>query len=409
MKISRRLALAGGAALLMPHIGRAQSGPTLRLGFLSDMSGPFRDLSGPGSLVAAKQAVADFIAAGGNLKVEFVQADHQHKPDVGAAIARQWYDRDGVDVIFEVNNSAIAFAVSDLTRERDKVFLITGASSVDLTGPRCSPNSIHWTYDTWMLSNAVGSAIVRNGGDSWYFITADYAFGHALQRDTSAVVERTGGRVLGAARYPFPSTSDFSTLLVQAQSSRAKVVGLANSGMDMVNCVKQAAEFGLPRQGIKMAGLQCLLGDVHAIGLDAAKGLLITEPFYWNMNDGTRAFTRSIWPRMPQVAPVSAVHAAAYSSVMHYLKAATALGADAAKASGRAQVAQMKAMPVDDICFGPSRIREDGRKIHPAYLFEVKSPEAVKEQWDYYNVVDTIPAEQAFRPISEGGCPLVRG
>ncbi len=396
-----------GAGAARAQSARAQSAPALRLGILGDLSGPYRDLSGLGTMACVRQAIEDAARAGLSLPVEVVHADHQHKPDVGAAIARQWYDRDGVDAILEVNNSAIALAVADLAREKDKVFLATGPATADLHGPRCSPNHVHWTYDTWMLAHGAGTAAVRAGGDSWFFLTADYAFGHALQRDTARAVEAAGGKVLGQSRYPFPQTTDYSSFLLQAQASRAKVLGLANAGTDTVNCVKQAHEFGLTRR-MKLVGLLCLLGDVRAMGAEAAQGLLLTEPFYWDLNDRTRAFTRRVLPRMPPNIYPSTNHAGAYSAVIHYLKAAAAMGPAQAKASGRAAIERMKALPTDDDCFGHGRVREDGRKIHPVYLFEVKPPAEVKAEWDLYRLAGTIEAEQAMRPLAEGGCPLVR-
>ncbi|TDH57946.1 ABC transporter substrate-binding protein [Dankookia rubra] len=408
---TRRGLLAASAALsgtgLWSSTAWAQAAPVLRLGILGDLSGPYRDLSGLGTMACVRQAIADFAAAGAPLQVEVLHADHQHKADVGAAIARQWYDREGIDAILEVNNSSIALAVADLAREKDKVFLATGPATADLHGARCGPNHVHWTYDTWMLAHGAGTATVRAGGDSWFFLTADYAFGHALQRDTARAVEVAGGKVLGQARYPFPQTTDYSSFLLQAQASRAKVLGLANAGTDTVNSVKQAHEFGLTRR-MKLVGLLCLLGDVRAMGAEAAQGLLLTEPFYWDLNDRTRAFTQRVLPKMPPNIYPSTNHAGAYSAVLHYLKAAAAMGPAQAKASGRAAIEQMKALPTDDDCFGPGRVREDGRKIHPVYLFEVKPPSEVKSDWDLYRLTGTIDAEQAMRPMSEGGCPLVR-
>ena len=403
-------AAAAGAAALPPGPGQAQApAPALRLGILGDLSGPYRDLSGLGTMACVRQAIEDFAAAGGPpLRVEVLHADHQHKPDVGVALARQWYDRDGVDAILEVNNSAIALAVAELAREKDKAFLATGPATADLHGTRCGPNHVHWTYDTWMLAHGAGAATVRAGGDSWFFLAADYAFGHALQRDTARAVEAAGGRVLGQARYPFPQTTDYSSFLLQAQASRAKVLGLANAGADTVNSVKQAHEFGLTRR-MKLVGLLCLLGDVRAMGAEAAQGLLLAEPFYWDLDGRTRAFTARVLPKLPPGVYPSTNHAGAYSAVLHYMKAAAAMGPAQAKASGRAAIERMKAMPTEDDCFGPGRVREDGRKIHPVHLFEVKPPAEVKGGWDLYRLAGTIEAERAMRPLNEGGCPLVRG
>ena len=403
-------AAAAAAAALWPGPGRGQAAaPVLRLGILGALSGPYRDLSGLGTMACVRQAIEDFSAGGGPpLRAEVLHADPQHKPDVGVALARQWYDRDGVDAVLEVNNSAIALAVAELAREKDKAFLATGPATADLHGPRCGPNHVHWTYDTWMLAHGAGTATVRAGGDSWFFLTADYAFGHALQRDTARAVEAAGGRVLGQARYPFPQTTDYSSFLLQAQASRAKVLGLANAGTDTVNSVKQAHEFGLTRR-MKLVGLLCLLGDVRAMGAEAAQGLLLAEPFYWDLDDRTRAFTARVLPMMPPNIYPSTNHAGAYSAVLHYMKAAAATGPAQAKASGRAAIERMKAMPTEDDCFGPGRVREDGRKIHPVHLFEVKPPAEVKGGWDLYRLAGTIEAERAMRPLNEGGCPLVRG
>ncbi|RVT95581.1 ABC transporter substrate-binding protein [Rhodovarius crocodyli] len=403
IQFTRRGAIAATGAI--PVAARAQNRPVLRLGILGDLSGPYRDLSGLGTMACVRLAIADAKAQGIDLDVEVLHADHQHRPDVGTQIAREWFDRRDVDAILEVNNSAIALAVADLAREKDKLFLATGPATADLHGSRCGPNHVHWTYDTWMLAHGAGSATVRAGGDSWFFLTADYAFGHALQRDTAQAVEAAGGRVLGQTRYPFPATTDYSSFLLQAQASRAKVLGLANAGTDTVNAVKQAHEFGLTRR-MKLVGLLCLLGDVRAMGAEAAQGLLTTEPFYWDLNERTRAFTQRVLPAMPTGIYPSTNHAGAYSAVLHYLKAAKALGVAATKASGRAAVTQMKAMPTDDDCFGPGSVRSDGRKLHPAYLFEVKTPAEVRTGWDLYKLTGTIPADQAMRPLAEGGCTM---
>ena len=399
----RRNLLGGAAAVAAaPFHARAQA-PTIRIGVLTDMSGPYRDPTGPGSAICAEQAVAEF--AGRGLNVEVLRADHQNRPDVGANIARQWYDQ-GVDVVLDVPTSSVALAVAGIAREKNKVFLNSGGASSDLTGAACSPNTVHWTYDTYMLARSTGGTLARGGGDSWYFITADYTFGHALQRDVLRFVEEAGGRVLGSARYPFPNTTDFSSFLIQAQASRAKVLGLANAGTDTANCIKQAREFGLTRN-MKIAGLLLSMMEVHSLGLDVAQGLLLTETFYWNTNDRTRAFTARVRPRLPNGWPPAQVQAGCYSATLHYLKAVADLGAAAARADGAATVARMKAMPTDDDAFGPGLIRPDGRKIHPAYLWEVKPPAQSRGAWDYYNLAATTPAEDAFRPLAEGGCPLV--
>jgi branched-chain amino acid transport system substrate-binding protein len=392
--------LAAGAALP----ARAQQAPIIRLGVLTDMSGPYRDPTGPGSVACTQQAAAEMANRG--LQIEIIQADHQNKPDVGANIARQWYDQ-GVDAVVDVPTSSVALAINGIAREKNKVFLNSGAATSDLTGSACSPNTVHFTYDTYMLAKSTGAALSKAGGDTWFFVTADYAFGHALQRDTSRFVEAAGGKVLGAARYPFPATTDFSAFLVQAQASRAKVLGLANAGTDTATCIKQAREFGLTRN-MKVAGLLMSFMEVHSLGLATAQGLLMTEPFYWDLNDRTRAFAERVRPRMPGQAMPAQVQAGCYGVSLHYLKAVADMGAAQAKADGRAAVARMKAMPTDDDAFGQGRVREDGRKIHPSYLFEVKKPEESRGTWDYLKIVATTPAEEAFRPMAEGGCALVR-
>ena len=405
MDLNRRSLLAGAsAAAVAAPLSRARAqGTTIRLGVLSDMSGPYRDATGPGSVVMTQAAVAEFGNRGFN--VEVIQADHQNKPDVGANLARQWYDQ-GVDAVIDVPTSSVALAINQIAREKNKVFLNSGAATSDLTGPQCSPNTVHWTYDTYMLAKGTGAAVVRTGGDSWFFVTADYAFGHALERDTANFVRAAGGRVLGQVRYPFPATTDFSAFVVQAQASRAKVLGMANASTDTVNTIKAAREFGLHRT-MKLAALLMGVVDVHALGLEAAQGLLLTESFYWDLNDRTRALTQRVRAQNQNRPPVM-VQAGCYGATLHYLKAVADLGAAAAKADGRAAVARMKAMPTDDDAFGPGRIREDGRKLHPVFLFEVKSPAESRGPWDYYKVAATTPGEEAFRPLNEGGCPLVR-
>jgi branched-chain amino acid transport system substrate-binding protein len=390
------LALAAGGA-------QAQvSGNVVKIGVMNDMSGLYSDIGGPGSVIAAQMAVEDFGASSKGLKVEIVSADHQNKPDVGSTIARQWYDVDGVDVIVDVPTSSVALAVNQVTRDKGKAFLVTGAATSDLTGKACSPNTIHWLYDTWMLANGTGGAIVKTGGDTWFFLTADYAFGHALERDTSEVVKKNGGKVLGAVRHPL-STQDFSSFLLQAQASKAKIIGLANAGGDTINSIKQAAEFGVVAGGQNLAGLLVFLTDVHGLGLKTAQGLILTENFYWDMNDQTRAWSKRFAAKHGGKYP-SMDHAGVYSAVLHYLKAVQASKSD----DGTKIIAQMKKMPTEDPLFGKGRIRADGRKLHPAYLFEVKKPSESKGPWDYYKLRATIPAEEAFRPEKDGGCPLVK-
>jgi branched-chain amino acid transport system substrate-binding protein len=377
---------------------------TIKIGVMNDMSGLYADLTGPGSVVAARMAVEDFGAAAKGLKVEIVGADHQNKPDVGSNIVRTWIDVDKVDVIVDVPTSSVALAVSEIVKDKNKVFLVSGAAASDLTGPKCTPNTIHWTYDTWALANGTGKAIVQTGGDTWFFLTADYAFGHALERDTAAVVEKNGGKVLGKVRHPFPGT-DFSSFLLQAQSSKAKIIGLANAGGDTINSIKQASEFGIVKGGQKLAGLLVFISDVKALGLPTAQGLIFTEAWYWDTNDVNREFAKKFAAQNKGIYP-SMIHAGVYSAVTHYLKAVSELKSDG---DGKAVVAKMKETPTDDKLFGKGTVRADGRKIHDMYLFEVKKPEESKGPWDLYNLRATIPAAEAFRPLKEGGCPLVTG
>jgi branched-chain amino acid transport system substrate-binding protein len=389
-------------AALSASAAWAQNPIPVKIGVLTDMSSLYADDTGPGSVVAAKLAIQDFNPAAHNMTVDLVRADHQNKPDIGASIARQWYDVDHVDMIADVPNSAVALAVSDVTRQKNKVFLVSGAAIADLTGSKCSPNTIHWTYDTWMLANGTGKSVVKTGGKTWFFITADYAFGHALQRDTTAVVVANGGKVLGSVNVPL-NTQDFSSYLLQAQQSKAQIIGLANAGGDTINSIKQGAEFGIAAGGQHFAGLLVGLPDVQALGLKAAQGLVLTETFYWDMNDATRTWTKRWQVERPGKFP-SMIQAGVYSSILHYLKAVAALKS---AGDGKAVVAKMKEMPTDDPLFGKGMIRADGRKIHPAYLFQVKSPAESKYPGDDYILKATIPADQAFRPISEGKCPLV--
>jgi branched-chain amino acid transport system substrate-binding protein len=388
---------------LLSGTARAQiSDGIVKIGVMNDQSGTYADISGQGSVVAARLAVDDFGATKKGLKVEVVFADHQNKPDVGSSIARQWYDAEKVDVIVDVPTSSVALAINQITRDKQKAFLVSGAAASDLTGKACSPNTIHWTYDTWALAHGTGSAVVKTGGDTWFFLTADYAFGHALERDTEAVVLKSGGKVLGKVRHPFP-TSDFSSFLLQAQASKAKIIGLANAGADTINAIKQGAEFGIVRGGQQFAGLLVFISDVHALGLERAQGLILTEGFYWDLNDKTRAWSKRFAERHHGAMPTM-VQAGVYSAVLHYLKAVEALKSD----DGTKVVAKMKEMPTDDTLFGKGTVRPDGRKIHPMYLFEVKKPAESKGPWDYYKVRATVPAEEAFRPLAEGECPLVK-
>jgi len=403
MSTWRTLTLMAAALVLAVGAAHAQiSDGVVKIGVLNDQSSLYADLAGPGSVVAARMAVEDFGAAAKGLKVEVLSADHQNKPDVGSSIARQWYDVDKVDLIVDVTNSAVALAVNQITRDKAKAFIVSGAASSDLTGKACSPNTIHWTYDTWALANGTGNAIVKTGGDTWFFITADYAFGHALERDTEAVVLKSGGKVLGKVRHPL-NTADFSSFLLQAQTSKAKIIGLANAGGDTINAIKQAAEFGIVKGGQNLAGLLVFITDVHGLGLQAAQGLIFTEAFYWDTNEKTRAWGVRFAERDRGIHPTM-IHAGVYAGITHYLKAVTALKSD----DGTKVIAKMKEMPTDDPLFGKGTIRADGRKIHPMYLFEVKKPSESKGPWDYYKLRATIPAAEAFRPLDQGDCPLVK-
>ena len=391
------------AAALLASVTASRAETTVKIGVLNDQSGLYKDLGGEGSAIAAKMAIEDFNAAGKGIKAEVVSADHQNKPDVAVNKAREWYDQDGVDAIFDVPNSGVALAISAITKEKNKVFIDSGAATSDLTGAKCSPNTIHWTYDTWELAHGTGSATVKAGGTTWFFLTADYAFGQALERDTSAVVIAEGGKVLGGVRVPL-NTQDFSSYLLQAQSSGAKVIGLANAGGDTINSIKQSAEFGIVAGGQKLAGLLVFLTDVHSLGLKTAQGLVLTSPFYWDLNAGTRAFSDRFM-KVTHARPTM-VQAGVYSGVLHYLKGIEAAGGakDALKV-----IAKMKEIPTDDPLFGKGSVRADGRVLHDSYLFEVKKPEESKGPWDYYKLISTTPADKAFRPMSEGGCALVAG
>jgi branched-chain amino acid transport system substrate-binding protein len=396
-----RYVLSALAAMAMA--GAAQAQTSVKLGVLNDRSGVYSDLTGEGSVIAARMAAEDFKAAEKGIKVDVVAADHQNKPDIGASIARQWYDQEGVDVILDVPTSSVALAVNGIAREKNKILINSGGGTSDLTGSQCSPNTVHWTYDTWALANGTGGAMVKRGGDTWFFVTADYAFGHALERDTSALVTKAGGKVVGTVRHPFPG-QDFASFLLQAQSSGAKVIGLANAGGDFTNTMKQAAEFGIVQGGQSLAGLLVFITDVHSLGLQVAQGLVMTEAFYWDQNDQTRAWSKRFAEKNGGKMPTM-VHAGVYAGALHYLKAVEAL-----KGKDTAQVmAKMKEMPTDDPLFGKGKVRQDGRKIHDMYLFEVKKPAESKGPWDLYKQLATIPADQAFRPINEGGCPLVKG
>jgi branched-chain amino acid transport system substrate-binding protein len=400
--------LLGSAVGLVAATGAlAQAAPdkNVKIGSLSDQSSLYADVGGPGSTLAAQMAVEDSGLAAKGWKIDVVSGDHQNKPDIGGNIARQWFDVDKVDTIVDVPNSGVALAVNNIVKEKNGVYINSGAATSDLTNAQCSPNTVHWTYDTYLLAHGTGGALVKSGGDTWYFLTADYAFGAALERDTTAVVTGAGGKVLGGVKHPL-NTSDFSSFLLQAQSSKAKIIGLANAGGDTTNSIKQAAEFGIVSGGQKLAALLLFISDVNALGLNVAQGLNFTETFYWDMNDGTRAFSKRFSERMKNKQMPTMVHAGVYAGVLHYLKALEALGGN--PHDGAKVVAKMKEMPTDDPLFGKGTIRADGRKIHPAYLFEVKKPSESKAPWDYYKLVATIPADQAFTPLAESKCPLLK-
>lgn len=394
--------LAG--ALLSVSMCAAEELTIFKIGVLNDQSGLYADIAGPGSVVAAKMAVADFQPEKHGFRVEVVAADHQNKADIGAAIARRWFDVDNLDAIVDVPTSSVALAVSSVVKEKNKTLLIASAGTSDLTGKACTPNNVHWTYDTWSLANGTARAIIANGGRTWFFLTADYAFGHALERDAAEIIKAQGGQVLGRVLAPF-QTSDFSSFLLQAQASKSQIVALANSGGDTVTSVKQAQEFGLT-SGQKLAGLLVFLSDVHAMGLPTAQGLLLTAAFYWDLNEKTREWSTRFaalnggkFPTMNQ--------AGVYASMMHWMKAITILDKQKAR-SGANVVAEMKALPTEDVLFGKGSIRQDGRTLHDMYLFEVKKPSESKQPYDYYKLVSTIPADQAFRPMQQSECPLIR-
>jgi branched-chain amino acid transport system substrate-binding protein len=378
---------------------------TVKIGSLSDQSGLYADLGGPGSTLAAQMAVEDSGLTAKGWKIDVIAGDHQNKPDIGVNIARQWFDVDKVDVIVDVPNSGVALAVSNLVKEKNAILLNAGAGTSDLTNAQCTPNTIHWTYDTYTLAHGTGTALTKGGGDSWFFVTADYAFGAALERDTTAAVQASGGKVLGGVKAPL-STADFSSFLLQAQASKAKIIGLANAGADTTNSIKQAAEFGITSGGQKLAALLLFITDIHAMGLKTAQGLNFTETFYWDMNDDTRAFAKRFQARIKNHNMPTMVQAGVYSSLIHYFKALEALGGN--PHDGAKVVAKMKEMPTDDPLFGKGSIQPNGRTIHPAYLFEVKTPAESKGAWDYYKLVATIPAEEAFTPLAKSTCPLLK-
>jgi branched-chain amino acid transport system substrate-binding protein len=401
--MKRLVSLAALAAALACGSAQAQQ-INVKIGVMSDMSSLYADIGGPGSTAAAKLAIADFTKDNPNVKVELLSADHQNKADIGSGIVNKWYDTENVDLVIDVPNSGVALAVSQIASTKNKAFIVSGAAASDLTGPKCNANTVHWTYDTWMLANGTGKALVKTGGDTWFFLTADYAFGHALERDTAAAVEANGGRVVGKVRHPL-NTNDFSSFLLQAQTSKAKIIGLANAGGDTINSIKAGAEFGIVRGGQKFAGLLVFASDVNAMGLATAQGLTLTETWYWDMNDANRAWTKRWQVERPGKFPTM-VQAGVYAGTLHYLKAVAALKS---ASDGKAVIAKMKELPTDDPLFGKGTIRADGRKVHDAYLLEVKKPAESKYPGDFYHLRATLPAAEAFRPLREGGCPLVSG
>jgi branched-chain amino acid transport system substrate-binding protein len=402
--MKRLFGLAAFGAVLACAPAQAQQ-ITAKIGVLTDMSSLYADLGGQGSVVAAQMAAADFMKDHPNVKVEVVSGDHQNKPDVGTNLANQWYDVDKVDVIVDVLTSSVALAVSQVAANKNKLVIVSGAAASDLTGPKCNANTLHWAYDTWMLANGTGTAMVKSGGDTWFFLTADYAFGHALERDTAAVVTKNGGKVVGAVRAPI-NTSDFSSYLLQAQASKAKVIGLANAGGDTINSIKQASEFGIVKGGQKLAGLLVFASDVNALGLNIAQGLSLTETWYWDQNDVNRAWAKR-WSegRKDSNKFATMIHAGVYSGIIHYLKARVEMGGNP---DGKAVADKMKSMPTDDMLFGKGTIDVNGRKRHDAYLYEVKKPSESKHPGDFYNLKATIPAKDAFRDPKDSGCSLVK-
>ncbi|HXN69896.1 MAG TPA: ABC transporter substrate-binding protein [Bradyrhizobium sp.] len=399
---SAALVAVAGLSLASPALAQDK---TVKIGVLNDMSGLYADIGGPNSVVAAKMAVEDSGLAAKGWKIDVISGDHQNKPDVGVNIARQWLDSDKVDAIADTPNSGVALAVNNLVKEKNAVLLNSGAATADLTGKACTPNTVSYTYDTYMLANGTGKALTKAGGDTWFFLTADYAFGAALERDTTAVVTANGGKVLGGVKHPINS-SDFSSFLLQAQASKAKVVGLANAGGDTTNAIKQASEFGVVAGGQKLAALLLFISDVHSLGLKVAQGLTFTESFYWDMNDKTRDWSKRFQKLSPKGAMPSMDAAGVYAGVLHYLKAMDALGGN--PHDGAKVVAKMKELPTDDPLFGKGPLRADGRRIIPAYLFEVKKPEESKYPWDYYKLIATISPEDAAKPLEASDCPIVK-
>ncbi|HVZ07868.1 ABC transporter substrate-binding protein [Rhodopila sp.] len=410
MKLTRRTALAGTfvAVASSGAVRRARAEtPVIKVGVLTDLSGPYRDINGPNGIACAKQAAAEFMAANPGIRVEVIGADHQNKPDVGTSILRGWYDNDGVDMVTDLTNSAVALACSAISAEKDRVCMVTAGGSSALTGASCNANTVHWTYDSWNLAHVTGTAVTKQGGASWFFVTPNYAYGKAIQADATKAVELAGGKVLGSATYPFPETTDFSAMLLQAQSTGAKVVAFGVGGTDFVNLMKQSHEFGLNKTA-QLVGMTGFITDILGMGPAIAQGTRLTENFYWDMNDRTRDWTRRVRPLLTQGAVPNSMQAGNYAATLHFLKAVKELGPEKAKGAGRLTVATMKRMPTEDDCFGKGSIRIDGRKIHPSYLFQVKQADAIRQPGAVYDLVATTGPEDAFRPLSEGGCKLVK-
>jgi branched-chain amino acid transport system substrate-binding protein len=408
ISLNRRRLLAGigGMALGITSVGaQAEEPGPLRLGVLTDMSSLYADVTGPGSLLAAKMAVEDFQASPHKMTrpIEVISGDHMNKADLAANVAREWIDRNNVDAIIDTPNSSVALAVRNIVQQNNKTLLVSGASSSDLTGKSCSPNLVHWTYDTYALSSGAARAVVDSGGKTWFTLTADYAFGHAMEADVKAVVQKLGGKVVGGVRTPINS-QDFSSFLLQAQGSKAEVIALINAGGDTINSIKQSVEFGIPQGGQRVVATVLYLSDVHSLGLKTAQGLQFTESFYWDLNDDTRAWAKRFAPRNSGRYP-TALQAGVYAATLHYLKSVDALGASG---DGKAVVQEMKKLPTDDPLFGKGSVRADGRKLHNMYLFEVKKPEESKYPWDYYKLIKTIPPSEAWRPLEEGGCDFLK-
>jgi branched-chain amino acid transport system substrate-binding protein len=395
------LAACGLIAALTPPVSAETPATPLKIGLIGDFQSVYSDIGGPGNVEATKMAIEEFGGSMFGKPIELITADVQNKADLAGALARKWYEAEGVDMIIDMPTSATALAGMEMSKQFEKIMIVTDAASSDITGKSCSPYTVHWTYDTYANAHTVGSAIVKNGGTTWFFITADYLFGHSIERDTGDVVRAAGGSVVGSARHPL-NTADFSSFLLQAQASKAKIVGLANGGSDTINAIKQAAEFGIVAGGQNLAGIVMFISDIHSLGLKLAQGLIITEAYYWDLNDKTRAFGKRFFDRMKRMPTMN--QAATYSATLHYLNAVKAAGTKETKPV----LAKMRATPVRDAFTDNGVLREDGRMVHSMFLFEVKKPEESKGPWDYYKVLAEVPGDQAFRPLKDGGCPLIK-